>query len=95
MFLLFSANGLKDMVVLDPQWMFDALKSLITDHRFIEQNPTVTKEWYAFNNKGKLTHELIGLYLESLLFISHNYPVHDTELFFSSNYKIYDYTIYL
>ncbi|KAL3889053.1 hypothetical protein ACJMK2_001411 [Sinanodonta woodiana] len=57
--LYFNAEGLKDMVVLDPQWMIDALKSLITDHRFIEQNPTVTKEWYAFNNKGKLTHELI------------------------------------
>ncbi|KAL3889087.1 hypothetical protein ACJMK2_001443, partial [Sinanodonta woodiana] len=57
--LYFNADGLKDTVVLDPQWMIDALKSLITDHRFIEQNPTVTKEWYAFNNKGKLTHELI------------------------------------
>ncbi|KAL3888930.1 hypothetical protein ACJMK2_001290, partial [Sinanodonta woodiana] len=57
--LYFNAEGLKDMVVLDPQWMIDALKSLITDHRFIELNPTVTKEWYAFNNKGKLTHELI------------------------------------
>ncbi|KAL3888932.1 hypothetical protein ACJMK2_001292 [Sinanodonta woodiana] len=89
MIVYFNANGLKDMIVLDPQWMFDALKSLITDHRFIEQNPTVTKEWYAFNNKGKLTHELIGLYFESFLFISHNYPVHEKELF-SSNYKIYD-----
>ncbi|KAL3888901.1 hypothetical protein ACJMK2_001261, partial [Sinanodonta woodiana] len=57
--LYFNAEGLKDTVVLDPQWMIDALKSLITDHRFIEQNPTITKEWYAFNNKGKLTHELI------------------------------------
>ncbi|KAL3889090.1 hypothetical protein ACJMK2_001446 [Sinanodonta woodiana] len=59
MILYFNAEGLKDTIVLDPQWMIDALKSLITDHRFIEQNPTVTKEWYAFNNKGKLTHELI------------------------------------
>ncbi|KAL3888962.1 hypothetical protein ACJMK2_001321, partial [Sinanodonta woodiana] len=57
--LYFNADGLKDTVVLDPQWMIDALKSLITDHRFIEQNPTITKEWYAFNNKGKLAHELI------------------------------------
>ncbi|KAL3888921.1 hypothetical protein ACJMK2_001281, partial [Sinanodonta woodiana] len=57
--LYFNAEGLKDTVVLDPQWMIDALKSLITDHRFIELNPTITKEWYAFNNKGKLTHELI------------------------------------
>ncbi|KAL3889155.1 hypothetical protein ACJMK2_001509, partial [Sinanodonta woodiana] len=57
--LYFNADGLKDMIVLDPQWMIDALKSLITDRTFIEKNPTVTKEWYAFNNKGKLTHELI------------------------------------
>ncbi|KAL3888926.1 hypothetical protein ACJMK2_001286, partial [Sinanodonta woodiana] len=57
--LYFNVKGLNDMVVLDPQLMIDALKSLITDHRFIQQNPTVTKEWYAFNDKGKLTHELI------------------------------------
>ncbi|KAL3888903.1 hypothetical protein ACJMK2_001263 [Sinanodonta woodiana] len=57
--LYFNAEGLREKVVLDPQWMIDAIKSLITDHRFIKRNPTVNKEWYAFNDHGKLTHELI------------------------------------
>ncbi|KAL3889088.1 hypothetical protein ACJMK2_001444 [Sinanodonta woodiana] len=57
--LFFNAEGLREKIMLDPQWMIDALKSLITDHRFIEKNPTVTNEWFAFNNKGRLTHKLI------------------------------------
>ncbi|KAL3888912.1 hypothetical protein ACJMK2_001272 [Sinanodonta woodiana] len=57
--LYFKDDSLREKIILDPQWMIDAIKSLITDHRFIEQNPTVTKEWYSFNDNGKLTHELI------------------------------------
>ncbi|KAL3889377.1 hypothetical protein ACJMK2_001721, partial [Sinanodonta woodiana] len=57
--LYFSAEGLREKIVLDPQWMIDALKSLITAEVFIMQNPAIIKKWYAFKEKGKLTHELI------------------------------------
>ncbi|KAK3598164.1 hypothetical protein CHS0354_013875 [Potamilus streckersoni] len=57
--LYFSAEGLREKIVLDPQWMIDALKSLITAQMFIMQNPAITKNWYAFKEKGKLTNELI------------------------------------
>ncbi|KAL3889408.1 hypothetical protein ACJMK2_001752 [Sinanodonta woodiana] len=57
--LYFSTEGLREKIVLDPQWMIDALKSLITAEVFIMQNPTIIKKWYAFKDKGKLTHELI------------------------------------
>ncbi|KAL3889173.1 hypothetical protein ACJMK2_001524, partial [Sinanodonta woodiana] len=57
--LYFSAEGLREKVVLDPQWMIDALKSLITAEMFIMQNPAIIKRWYDLKNKGKLTHELI------------------------------------
>ncbi|KAL3888283.1 hypothetical protein ACJMK2_000654 [Sinanodonta woodiana] len=57
--LYFNAVGLRDKIVLDPQWMIDALKSLITARMFIMQNPVIIKAWSAFREKGKLTHELI------------------------------------
>ncbi|KAL3889413.1 hypothetical protein ACJMK2_001757 [Sinanodonta woodiana] len=57
--LYFSTEGLREKIVLDPQWMIDALKSLITAESFIIQNPAIIKKWYAFKKKGKLTHELI------------------------------------
>ncbi|KAL3889370.1 hypothetical protein ACJMK2_001714, partial [Sinanodonta woodiana] len=50
---------LREKIVLDPQWMIDALKSLITAQMFIMHNPAIIKPWYEFREKGKLTHELI------------------------------------
>ncbi|KAL3889406.1 hypothetical protein ACJMK2_001750, partial [Sinanodonta woodiana] len=61
--LYFSTKGLREKVILDPQWMIDALSSLITAEMFINQNPAIIKPWYDFRNKGILTHQLIGLYL--------------------------------
>ncbi|KAL3889091.1 hypothetical protein ACJMK2_001447, partial [Sinanodonta woodiana] len=58
--LYFNVDGLREKIVLDPQWMIDALKSLITAKMFIVQNPDITKAWYAFEDKGKLTDELIN-----------------------------------
>ncbi|KAL3888898.1 hypothetical protein ACJMK2_001258, partial [Sinanodonta woodiana] len=54
------AEGLSEKIVLDPQWMIDALKSLITAKMFIVQNPAITNAWYAFEEEGKLTDELIN-----------------------------------
>ncbi|KAL3888279.1 hypothetical protein ACJMK2_000650, partial [Sinanodonta woodiana] len=53
------AQGLREQIVLDPQWMIDALKSLSTAQMFIKQNPAIIKMWYSFREKGKLTHDLI------------------------------------
>ncbi|KAL3888757.1 hypothetical protein ACJMK2_001117, partial [Sinanodonta woodiana] len=57
--LYFNAEGLREKIVLDPQWMIDALKSLITAQMFIRQNAKIIKVWYDFKEKGKLTHKLI------------------------------------
>ncbi|KAL3888314.1 hypothetical protein ACJMK2_000684, partial [Sinanodonta woodiana] len=57
--LYFNAVGLREKIVLDPQWMIDALKSLITARMFIVQNPAITNAWYAFEKEGKLTDNLI------------------------------------
>ncbi|KAK3588518.1 hypothetical protein CHS0354_022993 [Potamilus streckersoni] len=57
--LYFSIDGLKEKIILDPQWMIDALKSLITAEIFVKKNPAITSKWYEFKEKGKLTHELL------------------------------------
>ncbi|KAL3888209.1 hypothetical protein ACJMK2_000585, partial [Sinanodonta woodiana] len=57
--LYFSAEGLRDKIVLDPKWMIDALQSLIATEMCIMQNPAIIKKWYDFKHKGKLSHELI------------------------------------
>ncbi|KAL3854555.1 hypothetical protein ACJMK2_013819 [Sinanodonta woodiana] len=58
--LYFSIEVLKDKIVLVPQWMIDALKSLITAEMFILRNaPAVAKKWDMFSKNGKLYPELI------------------------------------
>ncbi|KAL3889149.1 hypothetical protein ACJMK2_001503, partial [Sinanodonta woodiana] len=57
--LYFNADGLRENIVLNPQWMIDVFRSLITDKTFIRQHPTITEEWFEFEETGKLTHKLI------------------------------------
>ncbi|KAL3854314.1 hypothetical protein ACJMK2_013588 [Sinanodonta woodiana] len=58
--LYFSINLLKDKIVLVPQWMIDAVKSLITAEMFVLRNaPAITEKWDVFNKSGKLSPELI------------------------------------
>ncbi|KAL3889183.1 hypothetical protein ACJMK2_001533 [Sinanodonta woodiana] len=57
--LYFSDEGLREKIVLDPQWMINVLSSLITAESFIDQNPDIITPWYDFQEKGKLTHTLI------------------------------------
>ncbi|KAK3602668.1 hypothetical protein CHS0354_024989 [Potamilus streckersoni] len=60
--LYFSMDILKDKIMLDPQWMIDALKSLITAEMFVlRSNPAVTDKWFEFKNKGKLSQELVDV----------------------------------
>ncbi|KAL3854642.1 hypothetical protein ACJMK2_013903 [Sinanodonta woodiana] len=58
--LYFSIEVLKDNIVLVPQFMIDALKSLITAEVFVLRNaPAVAQKWDMFNKSGKLYPELI------------------------------------
>ncbi|KAL3854524.1 hypothetical protein ACJMK2_013789 [Sinanodonta woodiana] len=58
--LYFSIEVLKDKIVLVPQWMIDAVKSLITAEMFVlRKAPAVTEKWDMFNKSGKLFPELI------------------------------------
>ncbi|KAK3576896.1 hypothetical protein CHS0354_017566 [Potamilus streckersoni] len=58
--LYFNVEGLRENVVLDPQWLIDAVKSLITAEMFVLLNyPGIMKKWFELRDKGKLTPELI------------------------------------
>ncbi|KAL3889179.1 hypothetical protein ACJMK2_001530 [Sinanodonta woodiana] len=57
--LYFNADGLRENIVLNPQWMINVFRSLITAKTFIKQHPTITEEWFEFEETGKLTHKLI------------------------------------
>ncbi|KAK3587463.1 hypothetical protein CHS0354_007955 [Potamilus streckersoni] len=57
--LYFNAEGLRDSIVLDPQFIIDALKSLITAEMFIRAIPVITSKWFEFKEDGKLAHQLI------------------------------------
>ncbi|KAL3889130.1 hypothetical protein ACJMK2_001484, partial [Sinanodonta woodiana] len=53
------ADGLRDNIVLDPQWMINVFGSLITAKKFIGNNPAITNEWFEFEENGKLTQKII------------------------------------
>ncbi|KAK3598936.1 hypothetical protein CHS0354_036252 [Potamilus streckersoni] len=57
--LYFSIEGLRKKIVLDPQWLIDAQKSLITAGTFINKTPAIVSKWCEFKKSGKLAHELI------------------------------------
>ncbi|KAL3887765.1 hypothetical protein ACJMK2_000158 [Sinanodonta woodiana] len=57
----FSVEELRKKIILEPQWIIDALKSLITAETFIRQNPAITSKFREFVKTGKLTHELIDI----------------------------------
>ncbi|KAL3865350.1 hypothetical protein ACJMK2_006948 [Sinanodonta woodiana] len=58
--LYFSMEVLNDKIVLVPQWLIDAIKSLITAEMFVlKKAPAVTEKWDMFNKSGKLSPELI------------------------------------
>ncbi|KAL3887692.1 hypothetical protein ACJMK2_000086 [Sinanodonta woodiana] len=59
--LYFSVEELRKKIILEPQWIIDALKSLITAETFIRQNPAITSKFREFVKTGKLTHELIDI----------------------------------
>ena len=66
---IFSDNMLNDSIVLDPQWLIDAFKSLITAKMFCCRKPEVLKKWIQFDQSAILTRELVGK-KSHVLFIS-------------------------
>ncbi|KAK3596734.1 hypothetical protein CHS0354_036358 [Potamilus streckersoni] len=60
--LYFGTKELKEQIMLDPQWLIHALRTLITAEDFIlkrVKKPTVIRKWREFSKTGKLTQELI------------------------------------
>ncbi|KAL3854325.1 hypothetical protein ACJMK2_013599, partial [Sinanodonta woodiana] len=74
--LYFNIEVLKDKIVLVPQWMIDALKSLITAKKFVLKKAlAVADKWDMFNKSGKLSLELIDA-----IWTKENYPdLHDNK----------------
>ncbi len=56
----FSDADLRDYIVLDPQWLIDGLKSLITADIFRSDDPQIVTQWKELRRDGILTHKLIG-----------------------------------
>ncbi|KAK3598550.1 hypothetical protein CHS0354_010727 [Potamilus streckersoni] len=60
--LYFGTEELKEHIMLDPQWLIHALRTLVTAEDFILKKIkklTVVQMWREFKNTGKLTQELI------------------------------------
>ncbi|XP_053406446.1 uncharacterized protein LOC123546061 [Mercenaria mercenaria] len=57
--LYFSDGNLKDFILLQPQWLVDALKSLITARKFCAKDQELCIYWFEFSNTGILKRDLI------------------------------------
>ncbi|XP_053406953.1 uncharacterized protein LOC128559434 isoform X2 [Mercenaria mercenaria] len=57
--LYFSDENLKDYILLEPQWLVDALRSLITARQFCEKKASFFKTWLDFDSTALLKRELI------------------------------------
>ena len=66
---VYSEEGLRDTIVLDPIWMIDALKTIITARQCVLRKPApVKRQWKKFYESGILSKTEIGIiYLNSLL----------------------------
>ena len=68
-----SVPELKDKIVLNPQFLVNALKSLITAERFCEKKKGIN--WRDFQEKGILTTCLLGI-----IFITYVFSVYEVSL---------------
>ena len=55
----FDEEPVSQFVVLDPQFLVDAFKSLITAERFVKNMPDIYHDWQALSTEGRLTNTLI------------------------------------
>ena len=58
--LFLSEDILMDYIVLQPQWLVDAFKCLITAEQFCQKKGEVFKQWLDFNKTAILRKDLIG-----------------------------------
>lgn len=56
--LFFSEDELKDFIILDPQWLIDSFKCIITAKSFVQSNNEL---WDKLYNEAKLHPELIEI----------------------------------
>ena len=59
----FSEKELEEYVLLDPQWVVDALKSIITAEPFLKNKMEIRERWMELKKTGKLTMDIIGMFL--------------------------------
>ncbi|OWF44162.1 uncharacterized protein LOC110458736 isoform X2 [Mizuhopecten yessoensis] len=52
--IYFSEGCLRNHIVLNPQWLIDAFKCIITARQFCIKNPSLVDHWEALNLSGKL-----------------------------------------
>ena len=57
----FSEEGLNHYVLLDLQWVIDALKCVITAEDFLKNKWAIRKYWNELKRTGKLTWDIIGI----------------------------------
>ncbi|OWF41752.1 serine/threonine-protein kinase pats1 [Mizuhopecten yessoensis] len=52
--IYFSEGCLRDHIVLNPQWLIDAFKCIITARQFCINNPALVQHWDDLNSTGRL-----------------------------------------
>jgi hypothetical protein len=57
----YSDNKLSDTIVLDPQWLIDAFKSVITAKMFCCRKKYIHEKWIKFDSSAILSRELVGM----------------------------------
>ena len=56
-----SEEGLKDTIVLDPVWMIDAVKTIITAEPFAIRKPRLDVLWKDFRKSGVICKSAISM----------------------------------
>ncbi|XP_053391258.1 roc-COR-CHAT protease-like [Mercenaria mercenaria] len=70
--LYFSDEKLKDHIILEPQWLADALKCFITARQFCTKKADLCKMWLDFNNTAILKRDFIdAVWSRETLFQEH------------------------
>ncbi|KAK3579981.1 hypothetical protein CHS0354_025301 [Potamilus streckersoni] len=59
--VFFSTEKLRDKIVLDPDWLIDGVRVLISPPlHVLDENPEIHPQWYDFMDTGRLTKTLVG-----------------------------------
>ncbi|XP_053386499.1 uncharacterized protein LOC123537921 isoform X2 [Mercenaria mercenaria] len=69
--LYYSDANLSDSIIIDPQWLIDAFKSLITARMFCCRQPKIFEKWIQFDESAILTREIVEAVWENSMFHEH------------------------